>query len=207
MSLKLLGNRKHGHIFIVSAPAGTGKTTLVNKLVQEFPCVVQSVSYTTRVPRPGEVEGVHYHFISKASFENKIDEGEFLEFVCLYGCYYGTSKKWLKNNLDAGKHVVLVIDTQGAGYLRQRIDATAIFILPPAMDELKRRLENRGTESYEKIEERLSLAKEELKTVELYDYAIINDDLEIAYQVLRSIFIAVEHRVLSIYPLGGCYGQ
>lgn len=196
MSLKLLGNRKRGCTFIVSAPAGTGKTTLVNRLAQEFPCVVQSVSYTTRIPRPGEVEGVHYNFISKAAFEKKIDEGEFLEFVCLYGYYYGTSRKWLERNLDAGKHVVLVIDIQGANYLRERVDAIAIFILPPAMEELKRRLEFRGTETNEKIEERLSLAEEELKAVELYDYAIINDDLEIAYQVLRSIFIAEEHRVL-----------
>ncbi|MBA3238757.1 MAG: guanylate kinase [Parachlamydiaceae bacterium] len=198
MSLKLLGNRKRGCTFIVSAPAGTGKTTLVSRLAQEFPCVVQSVSYTTRISRPGEVEGVHYNFISKAAFEKKIEEEEFLEFVCLYGCYYGTSRKWVERNLNAGKHVVLVIDTQGAIYLRERIDAIAIFILPPAIGELKRRLKIRGTETNEKIEERLSLAEEELKAVQLYDYAIINDDLEIAYQVLRSIFIAEEHRVLSI---------
>lgn len=197
MVLKLLGNTKRGRIFIVSAPAGAGKTTLVNKLTKEFPCVVQSVSYTTRMPRPGEVEGAHYNYISKAAFEKKIDEGEFLEYVCLYGCYYGTSRKWLEMNLDVGKHVVLVIDTQGASYLRQLIDTTTIFILPPAIEELKRRLKLRDTETNEKIEERLTLAEEELKAVEFYDYAIVNDDLDIAYQVLRSIFIAEEHRVLS----------
>lgn len=193
--MKLLGNNKRGLTFIVSAPAGTGKTTLVQRLTKEFPSVVASISYTTRAPRAGETNGVDYFFIDKEEFEKKIAEEEFLEYVVLYGQYYGTSRKWLESNLDAGKHVVLVIDTQGADLLRQRIPVVSIFIQPPALEELRRRLENRSTESIEKIEERLALAKEELKAVQLYNYAIVNDNIEIAYQVLKSIFIAEEHRV------------
>lgn len=197
MGLKLLGNTKRGLAFIVSAPAGTGKTTLVQKLAEEFPCVVANISYTTREPRGDEIDGRDYHFLDVAEFEKKIANEEFLEYVRLYGNYYGTSRKWIEAQLEEGKHVVLVIDTQGAAQLRKKFPAVAIFMRPPSVIELKRRLQGRGTESLERIAERLELAEEELRAVKYYDYLIINDDLEVAYQVFRSIFIAEEHRVLS----------
>lgn len=195
MALKLLGNRKRGLAFIVSAPAGTGKTTLVEKLAEEFPSVLLNVSYTTRLPRTGEIDGVHYHFISKTQFKERIAAEEFLENVCLYGEYYGTSRKWIEERLNAGKHVVLVIDTQGAIFLRDKYPAISIFVKPPSLEELERRLSGRGTETQQKIEERLAIAQQEIEALKYYDYEIVNDNLEVAYQVLRSILIAEEHRV------------
>lgn len=195
MALNLLGNRKRGLAFIVSAPAGTGKTTLVERLVEEFPSVVANVSYTTRLPRPGEIEGVHYYFINKNQFLEKIAAEEFLEHVCLYGEYYGTSRNRIEEKLNSGKHVVLVIDTQGAIFLRDKYPAISIFVKPPSLDELKRRLTGRGSESRQKIEERLAIAQQEIEALKYYDYEIVNDNLEVAYQVLRSILIAEEHRV------------
>ncbi len=194
MALKLLGNTNRGLAFIVSAPAGTGKTTLVQMLTDEFPCVVANISYTTRQPRGDEVNGRDYHFLSVAEFEEKIAAGDFLEHVLLYGNHYGTSRRWIESQLDSGKHVVLVIDTQGAALLRKKFHAVAIFVRPPSVIELKRRLEVRGTESLERIEERLELAEDELRAVKYYDYIIINDDLKIAYEAFRSVFIAEEHR-------------
>lgn len=193
---KLLGNVQQGLVFVVSAPAGTGKTTLVDKIVQEFPSVVRSVSYTTRLPRLGEVEGEHYHFIKKEEFEEMIEDGLFLEHVKLYDDYYGTSRQWVLEKQRQGKHVVLVIDTQGAMRLRGAFPAVFIFIRPPSLEELSRRLEKRKTETPEALEKRLSWAKFELDEARYYDYQVINDDLETAYQVLRSIFIAEERRVL-----------
>lgn len=190
----LLGNQKRGRIFIMSAPAGTGKTTLIHQLKKEFPQVVQSISYVSRDPRPNEKNGVDYHFITKEAFEKKIEKGEFLEYVRLYNDYYGTDKQWVEDQLEAGKHVFLVIDTQGAMKLREKVDAIFIFIQPPSIVVLEERIRNRKTESQEAIEKRLAWAQEELKFSLKYDYLIVNDDLEIAYQVLRSIVIAEDHR-------------
>lgn len=196
--MKLLGNKSKGRVFVVSAPAGTGKTTLVQRLVKEFPEIVASISYTTRLPRQGEANGKDYYFLDEAAFDEKIAAGEFLEFVRLYGTYYGTSRKWLEEQLSLGKHVVLVIDTQGAKLLRAQLPIVSIFIHPPSVSELERRLYSRGTETQSALEERLKVVKEELEAAALYDYEIINDDLEIAYQVLRSVFIAEEHRVREV---------
>ena len=199
MSEKLLGNGKIGRPFIVSAPAGTGKTTLVKMLTDEFPCVVASISFTTRQPREGEINGRHYNFLTHDEFEKKIASGDFLEYVKLYGDYYGTSRSWVEERLNAGKHVVLVIDTQGAAQLRMIWKTVTIFIKPPSLDELKHRMLSRGTDTVETIERRLALAKQEINASHFYDYMIVNDDLKTAYQVLRSIFIAEEHLVI----LGG----
>lgn len=190
-----LGNKTRGSLFVVSAPAGTGKTTLVDMLVEEFPSVVASISYTTRPKRSDEVEGVHYHFISRAEFEKKIASGEFVEYVTLYGDYYGTSMLWIESRLQAGKDVILVIDTQGALLLQKKCQATYIFIVPPSLEELKRRLTARATESAEKIQQRLAIAEAELSKVQFYDYCIVNDQLQLAYEVLKSILIAEKHRV------------
>lgn len=195
MPQKLLGESKKGALFIVSAPAGTGKTTLVQMLVQEFSCIIESISYTTRPPRSGEIQGVHYYFVSEEEFEGKVASGDFLEHVSLYGYRYGTSRSWVDSQLNLGKHVVLVIDTQGAIQLKDRCVATYIFVGPPSIEELRRRLLKRGTESLEKIEQRLAIVNKELLAVKYYDYLIVNRDLNVAYQVLRSIVIAEEHRI------------
>lgn len=197
MSDSLIGNCKIGKPFIVSAPAGTGKTTLVNMLVSKFPCIIASVSFTTRKPRDGEVDGVHYNFISQKEFDDKIASGDFLEYVRLYDEYYGTSRSWVEEKLNLGQHVVLVIDTQGAASLRGKWKMISIFIKPPSLDALRHRLISRGTDSVESIEKRVSWAHKEIQSSRFYDYVIINEDLNIAYQILESIFIAEEHRVIE----------
>ncbi len=191
----LLGDQKKGQLFILSAPAGTGKTTLVQKLMQEFsPSLIASISYTTRLPREEEIEGVHYHFISETEFEKKIAATEFLEYVKLYGIYYGTSRRWVEERLAQGKHVILVIDTQGALQLKGHFPAVLIFLSPPSLDVLRARLISRRTETADMLERRLDWAQKELQAIPYYDYQLINDDLETAYQVLRSIIIAECHR-------------
>lgn len=195
MHMKLLGSGQKGKVFVVSAPAGTGKTTLVNLLVKEFPNVVESISFTTRKQRPGEISGVHYHFVSVEEFESKIAKNEFLEYVKLYGDYYGTSLREVEEQQRQGKYVILVIDTQGALILRKKFLAIFVFIQPPSMEVLRTRLMHRKTESDAVIEERLKVAKKEMEAIVHYDYCITNDDLSTAYQVLRSILIAEDHRL------------
>lgn len=190
----LLGQHRRGQLFVMSAPAGTGKTTLIRKLHAEFPNVVASISFTTRRPREGEVEGVDYYFVSQSEFEEKIAADDYLEYVKLYETYYGTSRQWVEQQLSAGQHVFLVIDTQGARLLRGKMAATFIFIKPPSLDELAHRLRSRGTDSKEMIEKRLAWSAKEILAADEYEYQIINDDLETAYQVLRSILIAQCHR-------------
>jgi guanylate kinase len=195
MSEKVLGNLERGLLFVISAPAGTGKSTLVDRILEEFPEeIAQSCSCTTRSPRPSEISKRHYEFLSIEEFEEKIAAGDFLEYAKVFGNYYGTQKEEVKR-LQEGKHVVLVIDTQGAMQIKQQqIPAVFIFISPPSFEELSRRLFKRRTEEKEKIQERLLWAKQEIEMVPHYDYHIINDDLNITYQVLRSIFIAEEHK-------------
>lgn len=195
MPSRLLGNLARGLLFILSAPTGTGKTTLVQLLVRDFPCVVASISCTTRQPRPGEVQGVDYHFLAKQEFIQHIKAGDFLEYVELYGDYYGTSRLWVEEQLANKKHVILVIDTQGAHLLKDKIKAVSIFVEPPSVIELERRLRARRTEHEADIEKRLIWAKKELEAKSNYDYLIVNDDLAQAYHVLRSILIAEEHRM------------
>lgn len=190
-----LGFRKKGILFVISAPAGTGKTTLVTRLIKENPLVVQSLSRTTRAPREDEVNGEHYQFLSVQEFKAKRDKGEFLEYVKLYGDYYGTSKLWVNEHLASGKHVILVIDTQGAMQLKGKVPAVFIFIAPPSMEALRERLLKRRTESDEVIERRLIWAKEEMEAIKEYNYEIINDDLDEAYDVLTSIIVAEEHKI------------
>jgi guanylate kinase len=187
-------SKKKGLIFVVSAPAGTGKTTLVRKLLDEFPNVIESISYTTRPIRPGEVSGRDYHFVSVGEFKKRVEEGEFLEHAKVFDHYYGTSRKTVAFEQEAGKHVILVIDTQGAMDLKNHLDAIFIFISPPSLEELKKRLHKRRSESEEAIEFRLSWAEKEISLAPKYDYHIVNDELETAYDALRSILIAEEHK-------------
>lgn len=199
MVQKLLGNLSKGLCFVISAPAGTGKTTLARMLTEEFTCVVLSISCTTRAPRPGEVPGKDYHFLSQEAFAEKVAQAAFLEHAEVFGNHYGTSRELVERNLEEGKHVVFVIDTQGATQLRERnYPATFIFVSPPSIEALRERLTNRQTDSTATIEKRLSWAREEMAMSDYYDYHILNDDLQVAYGVLRSILIAEEHRTLEI---------
>lgn len=186
---------RKGLLFVVSAPAGTGKTTLVQMLLREFPKVKASISCTTRSPREGEFNGEHYHFLTKEEFLQRIAAGDFLEYVELFGHYYGTSKKFLEEQQRRGYHVILTIDTQGAMQLQSKMEAVFIFLTPPSMEELQRRLINRKTESEESVAVRFARAEKELQLIDQYDYQIVNDNLDDAYQVLRSVLIAEEHRV------------
>lgn len=196
MVTKILGNLPRGLVFIISAPAGTGKTTLVRMLLNEFGCVAESVSCTTRQIRPGEAPGVDYCFLTDAEFEAKKAEGDFLECAEVFGHQYGTSREYVMKSQNAGKHVFLVIDTQGAMQLKkEEFSAVYVFLSPPSLEELKQRLCKRQTENPETIEKRLSWAEEEMEMARYYDYHIINDNLENAYTILRSIVIAEEHRV------------
>jgi guanylate kinase len=198
---KLLGNLNKGRLFVVSAPAGTGKTTLVEMLTKEFPCVKASVSFTTRAPRAGEIDGVHYNFIPEPLFEEKIHNGDFLEYANVFGYYYGTTKQSVLDQLDKGFHVILVIDTQGAMQVKKLFDTTLVFIAPPSRQELEKRLTLRKSDSSEVIAKRLQWAEREMETAKRYDYCLVNDDLDTAYQVLKSIFIAEEHRGSSFAPI------
>ncbi|MDP1609407.1 MAG: guanylate kinase [Chlamydiales bacterium] len=192
--MKVLGNVNKGLLFVISAPAGTGKTTLVRMLQQEFSCVVESVSYTTRPPRPKEQAGVDYYFVSEPEFMQKLKEGEFIEHAKVFDHYYGTSKSFVQAEQALGKHVLLVIDTQGAMELKKHCDAIFIFISPPSLEELRSRLYGRKTETDQAMEQRLSWAQKEIALAPLYNYHIINEHLQTAYGVLRSILIAEEHK-------------
>ena len=187
-------SRAKGILFVISAPAGTGKTTLAEMLCEEFSSVVENVSYTTRTARAHEVNGKHYHFISEKEFKEKIRQGEFLEYAEVFGAFYGTARTSVEKLQAQGKHVLLVIDTQGAAQLRERAKGCFIFLSPPDIGTLRDRLSKRKTESQESIEDRLSWAEKEIKMLHHYDYHIINDNLSVAYEVLRSIVIAEEHR-------------
>ncbi len=193
-----------GMFIVLSAPAGTGKTTLVKKLVENLPWVVASVSYTTRHPRSDEIEGVHYHFISRESFEKMIQAGDFLEFVEFCGNYYGTSRKWVEAMQQEGKHVVLTIDTEGGLSLKDKKDGIYIFVLPPSLKVQRERLESRGTESQEDIEKRLARTPKELRAAINYDYVIVNEDLEIACSALINIIIAEEHKISRLLLDASC---
>jgi guanylate kinase len=190
------GNFLPGFVFVLSAPAGTGKTTLVRMLSQELDCIVESISYTTRPPRSNEIEGRDYFFISKKEFASKVEKGDFLEYATVFGYNYGTSYEYVASQQSKGKHVFLVIDTQGAIQLKKKkIPAVYIFLSPPSLEVLKSRLLKRKTEDKEALAQRLSWAEQELQKINNYDYHIVNDSLEHACAVLRSIIIAEEHRV------------
>jgi guanylate kinase len=191
----MLSEKLRGLLIVISAPSGTGKTTLCHKLLEEFPDVEFSVSYTTRRPRPGEVNGRDYWFVSREEFMKMVEEGDFLEWAEVYGNLYGTSKSQVLKALNQGKDVLLDIDTQGALQVKKNFpDAVLIFILPPSLQELERRLRKRGTDDEETIKKRLKIAREEIKRARHYDYLIVNDELEVAYNKLKSIITAEKSR-------------
>lgn len=180
---------KKARLIVVSGPSGVGKTTLLKRLLNEFnDNIVFSVSYTSRGQRINEINGVDYFFVTKEEFEDGIKNDLFLEYAVVYGNYYGTSKKFIKKCLDKGKECLLDIDVQGGlNLMSKKTDAIFIFIAPPSYEVLKERLTKRSTDSKEVIEKRLKNAKFELEQKEKYDYIVINDELEKAYQELKEI--------------------
>ncbi len=185
---------KKGTLFIVSAPSGAGKSSLINALLARFnnnDDLRLSVSHTTRAPRPGEVDHVSYHFVSEKEFKQLIERNAFYEYAKVFDHYYGTSREIVEEWLNNGKDVLFDIDWQGARQLRtQNPQARSIFIVPPSIKELKKRLENRGQDSSEVIAGRMQKAISELSHYDEYDHIIINDDFEMALLQMRSIIIA-----------------
>jgi guanylate kinase len=189
-----------GTLYIVAAPSGAGKTSLVKSLLETTSSVVVSISHTTRLPRPGERDGEHYHFVTPATFEAMIAQGEFLEYAQVFDNYYGTSRAAVQTQREAGLDVILEIDWQGARQVRERMpDSPGIFILPPSREALRERLTGRGQDPVEVIERRMAAALDELSHYAEFDYLVINDDFATALDALRAILIAHrQRRVLQI---------
>jgi guanylate kinase len=185
---------KKGTLYIVSAPSGAGKSSLIDSILKRFnldDSLRLSVSHTTRQPRPGEVDHVSYHFVSNEEFEALIARGAFYEYAHVFDHYYGTSKEIVEQWLNEGKDVLLDIDWQGARQIREQTpDAKGIFIIPPSLEELHRRLVSRATDAPEVIEKRMNKAIGEISHYDEYDYVIINDDFEESVLNMRSIILA-----------------
>ncbi len=180
---------KRGAVLVLSGPSGAGKSSLVKKIIDDIGECYFSISTTTRPKREGEVDGVHYHFVSQEEFKRGIENDEFLEYAVVHGNYYGTSLQPVKEALSHGKLVIFDIDVQGNVSVNNRLGdiTTSVFITPPSLSELKRRLVARGTDSQEVIAQRLENAKREIQRVSEYDYLLINDDLDHAAQQLKLI--------------------
>lgn len=182
-------NTRSGQLYIVSAPSGAGKSSLLNALREHLADVVVSVSHTTRQPRPGEQDGVHYHFTPVETFRQQVAEGNFLEYAQVFDNYYGTSRLSVNALLDLGKDVILEIDWQGAQQVRESAESvTSIFILPPSIEALSQRLHGRGQDSDATIQRRMRDAQREMSHYPEYDYLIINDDFDTALEELACIF-------------------
>lgn len=180
-----------GTLFIVSAPSGAGKTSLVRELIESLDGIQVSVSHTTRERREGEVDGVNYHFVDVPAFETMIEHGDFFEYARVFDNYYGTSRRTVEAMLAAGQDVILEIDWQGARQVRQQLpDAVSVFILPPSREELERRLASRGTDEHAVIARRMRDAVDEMTHHDEYDYLVINDDFTTALRELQSLVIA-----------------
>jgi guanylate kinase len=177
-----------GTLYTISAPSGAGKTSLVAALLQQTAGVQVSISHTTRAMRPGEVDGVNYHFVDKQQFIDMIGQNAFLEHAEVFGNYYGTSQAWVKDTLQQGIDVILEIDWQGAQQVRRvQPDTVGIFIVPPSIDALRQRLTGRGQDKREVIEKRMAEAMSEMSHFHEADYIVINDDFDVALRDLQSI--------------------
>jgi guanylate kinase len=186
---------RRGILFIVSAPSGTGKTTLVERLVGLTPGVEISRSFTSRAARAGESDGVDYHFVSRERFEQMREAGQFLEWAEIFGNLYGTGSAETERQLAAGTDLILVIDVQGARQVRGRgVEATTVFVLPPSFKVLEHRLRGRSKDSDAQIRRRLQVAREEVDAFPEYDYLVVNDDLDGAVARLRAIVLAERAR-------------
>lgn len=177
-----------GFLLVVSGPAGVGKGTICNEVIDGNEDIFYSISYTTRKPRAGEVDGVNYNFTDEETFKEMVKENKFLEYAHVHTNYYGTPRKYIEDKINEGKIVLLEIDVQGAiQVMNSDLDVVSVFILPPSMRELKSRIVNRNTETKEDINRRMKNAYGEIENLNKYDYFIINDDLDIAIQDLQNI--------------------
>ena len=182
-----------GKTFIICGPSGVGKGTVVSRLLEADPTLYFSVSATTRAPRAGEADGVHYHFLTRERFQEWIDAGDFLEHAQFVGNFYGTPRRYVDEAMDQGRDVLLDIEIQGAEQIHQkRPEAVRIYIAPPSWEELERRLTGRGTEDGEKIRSRLARGREEFAAAKDFDYLVINDTVDHAVAEIRAI-MAAEH--------------
>ncbi len=180
-----------GNLFILSAPSGAGKSSLIGALLKKHSDMKVSVSHTTRSPRPGEENGVHYHFVSVDEFKTLIEQNDFFEWAQVFDNYYGTSKQAIESQLAAGIDVFLDIDWQGAQQIRKLVDdVETIFILPPSKEELESRLNNRGQDSAEVIAGRMAKAQSETSHYNEYDYVVVNDDFDTALTEIETIVMA-----------------
>jgi len=184
-----------GLLVVVSAPSGTGKTTVVEQLVKVVPTLEMSRSYTSRPPRSNERDGVDYNFVSRQEFEDRIARGDFLEYAEVFGNYYGTGKAETEKRLASGRDLILVIDVQGARQVRERLPGTVgVFVLPPSFQVLEHRLRGRSQDPEAAIQRRLATARSEVSAVKEYDYVVINDELERCVAELRGIVLAERAR-------------
>jgi guanylate kinase len=197
-----MSSSRRGLLFIVSAPSGTGKTTLVERLVQVLPNLRMSRSYTSRPARPGERNGLDYNFLSRDAFEQRIQDHDFLEWADVFGNYYGTAASDVERLVLGGQDVVLVIDVQGARQVKGRgIDHTAIFVMPPSFQVLEQRLRGRSKDSEEQMQRRLDTARSEASSYVDYDYVVVNDELEATVVRLQEIIAAERSRTHRMKPV------
>lgn len=186
-----------GKLFVMSGPSGTGKGTICKQLFKDRPNMISSVSMTTRSPREGEVEGINYFFVTREDFENKIENDGLLEYARVFENYYGTPRKFVMDNLEKGNDVLLEIDVQGAMQVKEKYkDAILVFIMPPALEELKNRIVGRGTETEESINRRFGEALKEIHMADHYDYMVVNDVLQEAVLDFEKI-VDAEHLKMS----------
>jgi guanylate kinase len=190
-----------GTLLIVAGPSGVGKSSLCKRLLREFGTLHMSISYTTRQPRGAEVDGAAYHFISVSEFESMVGRGEFAESAFVHGNHYGSSRGAISGVLDSGDDVLFDIDYQGARQLKEAFpNARAVLLMPPSMAILESRLRGRDTDGEDVIQRRLAAARHELSQFDLFDYAIVNDEFEHAYDALRGIYLSVRHQVGHLRP-------
>ncbi len=187
--------KRQGVLIVVSGFAGTGKGTLMKRLLSDYDSYALSVSMTTRSPRPGEEHGREYFFVTREEFEDKIAKGGLIEHACYCDNYYGTPKDYVEEKLSQGKNVILEIEVQGALKVKERFPhSILIYVLPPSIPELKKRLIGRGTETEEVIERRLKRASEEVREIQKYDYIVVNDDLDRCVEELHGIIMSNQAR-------------
>jgi guanylate kinase len=193
-------NRNSGAILVLSGPSGAGKSSLISKISDHIGPTYFSISTTTRAMREGEIDGVHYHFVSVDAFKQEIEQEMFLEYAVVHGNYYGTSLGPVKKALKEGKLVIFDIDVQGHDAVQSRLSdiTTSVFITTPSLEELQRRLHNRSTDSQEVIERRIQMAKREVQRISEYDFLVVNDDLEEAAEILISIAKAARMKIPTL---------